>query len=97
MDAQQNAPARDDPADDPTLKALGSFSRRELIELLTRSDPADDLILESIEDTAKALGVSKRMVYVLIHQKALKTVHIGRRQLVPRGERHRLVRARLKR
>ena len=48
---------------------------------------ADDLILESIDDTARLLGVSRRTVYELITRGDLRTVHVGRRHLVPRGER----------
>ncbi len=97
MDTQRTATARADPADNPALEVLGSFSRRELLELLTRSDPADDLTLESINDTAKALGCCKRTVYKLIEGGDLRTVHIGRRQLIPRGERLRFVRKQLNR
>ncbi len=62
-----------------------------------RGDPADDLNLESIETTARALGCSRRTVYALIERGELRTVHIGRRHLVPRGERLRYVRTRLER
>ncbi len=62
-----------------------------------RGDPADDLNLESIETTARALGCSRRTVYALIERGELRTVHVGRRHLVPRGERLRYVQAQLER
>lgn len=62
-----------------------------------RDDPADDLTLESIDATAQALGCSRRTVYELIARGAFRTVHVGRRHMVPRGERLRFVRSQLKR
>ncbi len=60
-----------------------------------RGDPADNLQLESILETAAALGISRRAVYELIASGELKTVHIGRRHLIPKGERLKFVRRRL--
>lgn len=62
-----------------------------------RGDPADDLTLESIEFTARALGCSRRTVYALIERGELRSVHVGRRHLIPRGERLRYVRTQLTR
>jgi excisionase family DNA binding protein len=62
-----------------------------------RGDPAEDLTLESIDETARALGCSRRTVYQLIAHKELRSVHVGRRHLIPRCERIRYVRARLER
>jgi excisionase family DNA binding protein len=62
-----------------------------------RDDPADDLTLESINATAQALGCSRRMVYELITRGELRSVHVGTRHMVPRGERLRFVRDQLER
>ena len=64
---------------------------------MARSDPDYDLTLESIETTARALDCSRRTVYTLIERGELRTVHVGRRHLVPRGERLRYVQAQLER
>ncbi len=58
-------------------------------------DPADNLKLESLAEVAHSLGCSRRTVYELIDRGELRTVHIGRRHLVPRGERIKFVRRRL--
>ncbi len=57
----------------------------------------DDLTLESLDDCAAALGCSRRTVYELIARGELRTVHVGRRHMVPRGERLRFVRSQLER
>ncbi len=58
-------------------------------------DPADDLTLEPIAETAKALSVSERTVYNLIYQGKLDSVHIGKSHRITRGSRLRLVRDQL--
>lgn len=45
----------------------------------------------SIPETAKDLGVSERQVYKLIATGELRSFKIGRRRLVPREEKQRLV------
>jgi excisionase family DNA binding protein len=45
----------------------------------------------SIPETAKDLGVSERQVYKLIATGELRSFKIGRRRLVPRSEKQRLV------
>ena len=62
-----------------------------------RDDPADDLILESIDEFAAALGCSRRKAYDLIGRGEVRTLHVGRRHMVPRGERLRYVRTQLER
>lgn len=41
-----------------------------------------DMLLCSIADAGKALGVGRSTVYTLIADKALATVRIGRRRLI---------------
>lgn len=55
----------------------------------------DDLTLESIDETARLLGCARRTIYTLIERGDLRSVHIGRRHLIPRGERLRFVRDQL--
>ena len=57
--------------------------------------PDDDLTLESIDDTARLLGCCRRTVYELISRGDLHSVHVGRRHMIPRGERLRFVRDQL--
>jgi len=59
------------------------------------SNNDEDLILESIKETAKLLGISRTTVYELIWSGDLRSVHVGRRHLIPRGERLRFVRDQL--
>ena len=60
-------------------------------------DPDDDLILESVPVTAARLGCGRSTIYNLIARGELRSVHVGRRRLVPRGERLRFVREQLAR
>lgn len=39
----------------------------------------------SIDETAKQLSVSRRMVYLLINRGALPSIRVGRRRLVTRA------------
>jgi excisionase family DNA binding protein len=59
------------------------------------NDPADDLILESINAAAKRLGCSRRTLYDLIKRGEIRTVRVATRQMIPRGERLRFVRDQL--
>ena len=59
------------------------------------SNNDEDLILESIKETAKLLGVSRTTIYELIWSGELHSVHVKRRHLIPRGERLRFVRDQL--
>lgn len=45
----------------------------------------------SLDESAIALGLSRRLLYSLIDRRELKTVKIGRRRLVPAAELERLV------
>jgi excisionase family DNA binding protein len=60
-------------------------------------DPDDDLILESINVAAARLGCGRSSLYELIARGELRSVHIGRRHLIPRSERLRFVREQLAR
>jgi len=41
-----------------------------------------------VADAAKALGVSKSFLYKLVAEGKLKTIHIGKRHIVPVSEMH---------
>ncbi len=62
-----------------------------------RDDPADDFpfdegTLESIDEFVKALGISRRSGYDVIERENVPTVHVGRRHLIRKNDRIRLVR-----
>lgn len=62
-----------------------------------RDNNNDDLVLESIDDVAQLLGCCRRTVYELLARGDLRSVHVGRRHMIPRGERLRFVRGQLER
>lgn len=53
---------------------------------------ADDDHLESITQCARALGCGRTTIYKLLDEGRLRSVHVGRKRMIPRGERRRLVR-----
>lgn len=46
--------------------------------------PADDALLLSVVDAAKALGVSRGSLYELVNGGEIRSLQIGRRRLIPR-------------
>lgn len=54
------------------------------------SQPAGRLTL-SVRETCAALGVSRSTVYRLLKDERLRSVHIGRRVLIPVSEIRRLI------
>ena len=69
--------------------------RMNTSESIADRNNEEDLILESIDDTARLLSCCRRTIYELIARGDLRSVHIGRRHLIPRGERLRFVRNQL--
>ena len=55
----------------------------------------DDSTLESIDYTAQQLGCCRRTIYELIVRGELRSVHVGKRHMIPRGERLRFIRDQL--
>lgn len=55
----------------------------------------DDESLETIMECAQALGCSRSTIYNLLDEGRLRSVRLGRRRMIPRGERRRLVREQL--
>lgn len=50
---------------------------------MTRTDQMADKLLDTIEGTARRLGVGRSSVYQLIKDKQLETVKIGRSVRIP--------------
>lgn len=71
------------------------MKRRE--NALLNLDVEDDLILESIDTTAKRLGCARSTLYQLINRGEIRTVRVASRQMIPVCERHRFVRDQLER
>ena len=69
--------------------------RMNTSESIADRNNEEDLILESIDDTARLLGCCRHTVLALIKRGELRTVHVGRRRLIPRGERLSFVRDQL--
>jgi excisionase family DNA binding protein len=46
----------------------------------------DGVLALSIPDAARAIGISRASIYVLIAQRKLMTLKVGRRRLVERAE-----------
>jgi excisionase family DNA binding protein len=61
----------------------------------TRSEAHPEAIAFSIEDAARRLSVGRSTVYELIGAKALRTIHVGRRILVPESELRRFIAERM--
>lgn len=57
---------------------------------LTHAIQPSDRYAYSISEAARAISLSRRMLYNLIDTGALRTVKLGRRRLVPRSELERL-------
>ena len=56
--------------------------------------PADELLLLTVEDTAKLLSISRTMVFKLLKVGDLASMTIGAKRLIPRREIDRFIRER---
>lgn len=45
----------------------------------------------SPEETRRALGISKSLIYRLINQGEIKTIRLGHRHIIPRSEIERII------
>jgi excisionase family DNA binding protein len=61
----------------------------ENMEIQTNTIPR---LAYSLNESAHAIGLSRRMLYQLIDSGELRTIKLGRRRLVPRDELERLCR-----
>lgn len=60
-----------------------------------RNEAHSEAIALSVEDAARRISVGRSTIYELIRARAIRTVHIGRRTLVPESELRRFIAERL--
>lgn len=60
-----------------------------------RNDAHPEAIALSVEDAARRISVGRSTIYELIGEKAIRTVHIGRRTLIPESELRRFISERM--
>lgn len=60
-----------------------------------RNEAHPEAIAFSIEDAAKRISVGRSTIYELIGEKAIRTIHVGRRTLIPESELRRFIAERM--